>query len=284
MTIINVLIGVLAGLAGGIFCWLFLVYYYDRLEEFKEAYTQTTANRFSDLFMFVDMQKLLAGYGAVLVVVPLLTWIGADSFIPAIGVLVLIILAPHFILKTLWQRRIKKIEQQLPDALLMMSGAMKSGASLSQAIDNVARDGEPPLSQEFSLYIRQRKLGVKVETAMDNMEQRIQLEDFSMLLAAVRISREVGGNLADTLDSLAETLRQKLTMEGKIASLTAQGRMQGIVMSLLPLILMGVLMKLEPKAMGMMFNTKLGLVVFGLVIAMQILGYLSIRKITNIDV
>lgn len=284
MTIINVLIGVLAGLAGGIFCWLFLVYYYDRLEEFKEAYTQTTANRFSDLFMFVDMQKLLAGYGAVLVVVPLLTWIGADSFIPAIGVLVLIILAPHFILKTLWQRRIKKIEQQLPDALLMMSGAMKSGASLSQAIDNVARDGEPPLSQEFSLYIRQRKLGVKVETAMDNMEQRIQLEDFSMLLAAVRISREVGGNLAETLDSLAETLRQKLTMEGKIASLTAQGRMQGIVMSLLPLILMGVLMKLEPKAMGMMFNTKLGLVVFGLVIAMQILGYLSIRKITNIDV
>jgi tight adherence protein B len=284
MTVINILIAVFAGIACGIFCRLFLLYYFDRLEQFKESYAETTANRFADLFMFVDMRKLLAGYGALLIVLPLLTWIAADSFLPAAAVLVLLIFAPHFILKTLWQRRIKKIERQLPDALLMMSGAMKSGASLSLAMDNVARDGEPPLSQEFRLYIRQRKLGVKVDAAIDNMEQRINLEDFSMMLAAVRISREVGGNLAETLESLAETLRQKLIMEGKIASLTAQGRMQGIVMSLLPLLLMGVLMKLEPKAMGMMFNTKLGLVVLGLIIAMQILGYLSIRKITNIDV
>jgi len=284
MLLINFVIAILAALAAGIFGWLFLVRYDDNLQRFKVSYTQTTADRFSDMFMFVDVQKFLSVYIGLLLVLPFLAWFLSDDFLVALPVFLLILVAPHFILKTLWRRRIKKIEQQLPDALVMMSGTLKSGASLAQAIDNVVREGEPPLSQEFSLYVRQRKLGVEVDTAMEYMEKRIKLEDFSMLLAAIRISREVGGNLAGTMDSLAETLRQKLIMEGKIAGLTAQGRLQGIVMSLLPMLLMGVLMKLEPKAMGMMFTTRLGWVVFGLILAMQILGYLSIKKITNINV
>jgi tight adherence protein B len=94
----------------------------------------------------------------------------------------------------------------------------------------------------------------------------------------------VGGNLAETLEILADTLRRKLTMEGKIDSLTAQGKLQGIVMSSLPVLLIIVLMRIEPAAMGMLFTTRIGWAVLALVSAMQVLGFLAIRKITSINV
>jgi len=284
MLFINGCIALLAALAAGLFSWLFFNHYAERINRITQTYSQSTANRFSDMFMFVDIRKILAAYLATLVLLPLLLLSVTEEIALALMLFVVLAIAPHFVLKTLWQRRIKRFEHQLPDALLLMSGSLKAGASLSQAFANVAQNGEPPMSQEFSLYIRQRKLGVEMEQAMETMENRINLEDFSMLLSAVRISREVGGDLASTLDNLADTLRKKLTMEGKIESLTAQGKMQGIVMSVLPILLMLVLLKMQPKAMGMLFTTHIGWAVLGLICAMQLLGYLSIRKITNIDV
>lgn len=284
MALINLCIALLAGCSAGILAWLFMVRFYDSLQLFKESYTETTANRFSDMFMFVNIRKFFYVYIGLLCTVPLLVWLMTDNILIAFLVLLLVLIAPHVILKKMWQRRVTKFKRQLPDALLMLSSSLKSGSSLSQAMENVAQESEPPLSQEFKLFSRQRKLGVDMATAMDQLEKRMMLEDLAMLLSAIQISQEVGGNLATTLANMAETLRQKLTMEGRIASLTAQGRLQGVVMSLLPMLLLVVLMKLEPKAMGLMFTTGMGWAAFGLIIAMQLLGYLSIRKITQIDV
>ena len=166
----------------------------------------------------------------------------------------------------------------------MVSPAMRAGASFTTALDSLIQESSPPLSQEFSLLLREIRLGVDMETALNHIEQRIPLEDFRLLLSAVRISREVGGNLAENMDKLAASLRSKLAMEGKIQSLTAQGRLQGIVMSLLPMVLVAVLMKLEPTAMSMLFTTKIGWAVLALVLIMQVLGFLAIRKITDIDI
>ena len=116
------------------------------------------------------------------------------------------------------------------------------------------------------------------------MEKRLPIEGLSMALSAIRISREVGGDLAGTLNSLADSLRRKLTMEGKIDSLTAQGKMQGLVMSALPLLLMVALMRLEPAAMGQLFTTKMGWAVLMIIFCMQVLGFMAIKKITSIDV
>jgi tight adherence protein B len=178
----------------------------------------------------------------------------------------------------------RKFERQLPDALVMLSGTLRAGASIPNALDSLIAESPVPLSQEFSLLVRERKLGVDLDTALENMERRIPLEDLSMALSAIRISREVGGDLAATLESLADTLRRKLTMEGKIESLTAQGKLQGIVMSGLPVLLMLILLKLEPATMSLMFTTKIGWAVLFLVLCMQVLGFLAIRKITRIDV
>ena len=132
--------------------------------------------------------------------------------------------------------------------------------------------------------LAEQRLGVDFDVALSNMEKRMPVPDFVLLVAAMRITREVGGNFAEILESLSHTLRRKHEMEGKIKALTAQGRLQGIVMACLPLGLMGALTKMEPEAMAPLYDTGVGWLVLLVVFVMIILGYAFIRKIVNIDV
>lgn len=282
--IANIIIACLASISAGLFAWLFFLRIYEKLTYYKEVVSEMTTNKFSELFLFVDVSKYFYYYiGAVVIFPVIITELSGDF---SLGVLSFfaVLFSPYLILKAMIKKRLKKFEQQLPDALIMIAGSIRSGASLPIALDNLVKESSPPLSQEFSLLVRERKLGLNMDTALENMERRLPLEDLSMFLSAVRISREIGGNLAETLESLAETIRRKLTMEGKIDSLTAQGKLQGIVMSSLPIFLMIALLKLEPAAMGMMFNTKIGWVVLVIIFLMQVLGFLAIKKITEINV
>lgn len=282
--IANLIIACLASISAGIFAWLFFLQMHEKLSYYKEIVSEMTTNKFSELFLFIDVSRYFYYYVGTLLIFPVIvTELSGDV---SLGVLsfVAVLFSPYLILKFLIKKRLKRFEQQLPDALIMIAGSIRSGASLPIALDSLVKESSPPLSQEFSLLVRERKLGLNMDTALENMERRLPLEDLSMFLSAVRISREIGGNLAETLESLAETLRRKLVMEGKIDSLTAQGKLQGIVMSSLPIFLMIALLKLEPTAMGMMFTTKIGWVVLFMIFLMQILGFLAIRKITEIDV
>ena len=108
----------------------------------------------------------------------------------------------------------------------MISGAMRAGASLNIALESLVKEQPAPLSQEFELFLKEQRLGVEFEESLKKMEQRIPIPDFSMLVTALLINREVGGNLAETMETLGETLRRKGMMEGKIQSLTAQGKLQ----------------------------------------------------------
>ena len=132
--------------------------------------------------------------------------------------------------------------------------------------------------------LSEQRLGVEFDTALSHMEKRLPIPDFVLLVAAMRITREVGGNFADILETLSVTLRRKHEMEGKIKALTAQGRLQGIVMACLPLGLMGALTKMEPEAMAPLYDPGVGWLVLLVVFVMIILGYAFIRKIVNIDV
>jgi len=195
-----------------------------------------------------------------------------------------IILLPRFAVGYLQKKRMRQLEVQLPDALLMVAGSMRAGAALTVALESMVSESRPPISQEFELLLREQRVGVDFDTALKNMEARIPLQDFTMVISALRISREVGGNLADILESLADTLRRKHTMEGKIDALTSQGRMQGIVMTGLPVFLIFVLKFMEPEAMAPLFETFYGWCVLGVVGVMEIIGYVFIRQIVNIDV
>ena len=166
----------------------------------------------------------------------------------------------------------------------MLTGAMRAGASLNIALEGLVKEQPAPLSQEFELFMREQRIGVDFEKSLANMEKRLPIQDFAMLTSALRINREIGGNLAEILESLAETLRRKQMMEGKIDSLTAQGKLQGIVMTGLPILLGVLLYFLEKESMEKLWTTTIGWVVLGIIIIMEAMGYVMIRKITSIDV
>jgi len=246
-----------------------------------ETSTRTTL---ADMFIFLDPTKIFYYNVVALIVLPTLVWIITDNPVFVTFTAIATLILPKYYIKTLVARRMKRFEEQLPDALLMVSGAMKAGASLTVALESMVKEQKPPISQEFELMLREQRLGVDFDTALVNMEKRNPLQDFSLVVSGLRISREVGGNLAEILDSLAQTLREKATMEGKIRSLTAQGKMQGIIMSCLPLLMMAALNWIEPEAMGVMFTTLFGWATLAVIIVMITIGYLFIRKITTIDV
>jgi tight adherence protein B len=178
---------------------------------------------------------------AALIVLPMLVWLITDNPVFVVFTAIATLILPKYYVNHLLKKRLKTFEAQLPDALLMVSGAMRAGASLNVALESMIKEQKPPLAQEFELMVREQRLGVDFDTALVNMEKRNPIQDFSLVVAGMRISREVGGNLAEIMESLAHTLREKATMEGKIKSLTAQGKMQGVIMSALPLLLMAIL-------------------------------------------
>jgi tight adherence protein B len=280
----KLLIAVLAGVSAGLFAWLVLQRLALRLVDYRNDLAATTESRFAEMFMFVDVARWINLYLALVLFLPPMIWILTRELWLGLATLILVLAGPYLALSLLRQRRLALIEAQLPDAIAMFAASLRAGASITSALDNLIQESSPPLSQEFNLLQREIRLGVDMDTALDHMEQRIPLEELRLLLAAIRISREVGGNLSETLDKLAVTLRAKLVMAGKIRSLTAQGRLQGMVMTLLPLVLIVILLHLEPATMGLLFSTRLGWAVLALVMVMQVLGFLTIRKITRIDI
>ena len=254
------------------------------LEGYKETFTSTASSNMSDMFLFLDPHQLFKFNVIAIVVLPLLTWIMFRDIGATLAVLGIVIILPASIYRSMRKRRMQRFEAQLPDALMMVSGAMRAGASLSIALEGLVKEQPPPISQEFELYLKEQRLGVEFEQSLRSMEERNPMQDFRMLVTALRINREVGGNLAETMETLGETLRRKAMMEGKIESLTAQGKLQGIVMTGLP-ILLGVLLNfMEPEAMSKLWTTPIGWALCVVILIMESMGYFLIKKITTIDV
>jgi len=255
------------------------------LTEYKETFTQTAGTNMADMFLFVDPSRLFVYYVGLMIVLPgailLLTGGDIPSALAAFG---LVLIFPPIFYKRMHAKRLQRFEQQLPDALTMVSGSMRAGASLSVALESLVDEQPPPVSQEFELFLREQRLGADFDDSLTHMEERMPLPDFRMLITALRINREVGGNLAETLETLADTLRKKAMMEGKIKGLTAQGKLQGIVMTGLPVILTLLLNFIEHDAISKLWTTPIGWMVLGAAIFWEIIGYIMISKVTNIDV
>lgn len=265
--------------------WIFIIVLSRKgLDKHKEVLERNTRSTLESMYIFVDTDKIFLLSIAAVAVVPIILWfVFANPIVPVIGGIAAYF-APRVIVKKMNKNRISLFEKQLPDALLMVSGSMRAGASLAVGMESMTKESKPPLSQEFSLLLAEQRLGVDFDVALVNMEKRIPVPDFVLLVAAMRITREVGGNFAEILESLSHTLRRKHEMEGKIEALTAQGRMQGIVMAALPLFLMGILTFMEPEAMAPLYHTMVGWATLVVVFVMIIIGYMGIRKIVNIDV
>jgi tight adherence protein B len=210
-------------------------------------------------------------------------WLTGQA-LAALAALVVVGALPGLMLGLLRRKRLRRLSAQLPDAVMLIAGALRAGSSLPQAISQAARELPSPSSREFDLVIREQRLGVGLDASMSSLERRAPLEEVTLFAAAVRISQETGGNLAETLERLADTLRRKAALEGRIDALTAQGRLQGWVMALLPVAVAAALFAIEPQAMRPLVTTWHGWGVCLFVLVLEGLGLHVIRRIVNIDV
>lgn len=252
--------------------------------QYRARFQSDAKTSLEDMFLFIDPQRLFFINLGMVAVVPVLIILltGAVPLAVIAGVAVFVL--PRFAYGVLKKRREAKLIEQMPDALNMMAGSMRSGASLAIAMDLVATETAPPFSQELSLVLREQKLGVSLEDALESFAKRVNLEDVNLMVAAIVISKDVGGNLSEVLERLASTLRSKAALEGKIRALTSQGKLQGVIVGLLPVFLAFVLFQMEPEAMAPLFTTYYGYGVIAVVSVLLILGGVFIKKIITIDV
>lgn len=250
----------------------------------RDAFTEQAGVRLSEAFLFIDPARLwiaavvLAGIAASLTMALTQQWILAAA--AAVAGMVL----PGRWLNRLRLRRQQRFDMQLPDALLALAGGLRAGASVQGAVGHVVAEADAPLGQELGLMLRQQRLGVSFEDALLNLQERLPTEATVLLVSSLRIASDTGGNLADALERIASTVRSRLHMEGRIRALTAQGRLQALVVGLLPALLMVVLHKLEPEAMSELWRTPMGWATLGILVMMETCGLWLIRRIVRIDV
>jgi tight adherence protein B len=280
----NFLILVSIALAVALFAWGAIQIASKGLAKHKEQFTDQTNQRMREMFLFMDPSRLYALHMTLVIALTLVTWFLTNSGLLALAAVAVGIMAPAFTLRHMRQKRLAQFEAQLPDALLVLAGSMRAGASLNAGLQQLVREGQPPLSQEFDLMLREQRLGVSTDEALTHLSARLPLQSVTLMVGAMRIAAETGGGLAEALERASQTLRTQLAMEGKIRSLTAQGKLQAVVVGLLPFAMLLVLLKLEPKHMGLIFTTPIGWGVLGVLVTLEILGILLIRKITHIDV
>ena len=146
------------------------------------------------------------------------------------------------------------------------------------------REGRPPIAQEFDLTLREHRLGIPLDEALDHLAERVRLPSLTLVIAAMRIANETGGSLAEALERAALTVRSQLAMEGKIGALTAQGKLQAVVVGMLPLALLLVLDRMEPEAMAFLWHSPPGWATLAVIATLEVLGVLLIRRIVAIDV
>lgn len=254
------------------------------LARYRQLFTERTHFNMRELFLFVEPQKLFALNVGFMLLVCAATWVLSRSVFLAIGMMVITAFLPRYLFRYLHRRRLDALELQLPDTLLMLAGGMKAGVSLTQAIQQLVLESRPPVSQEFDMVLREQRLGVSMDVALDNLNRRVPLQSITLTVSAMRIAVETGGQLAETLERASLTLRTKLAMEGKIRALTSQGKLQAWVVGALPLVLMYALNKLEPAAMNLMFTTTSGYATLAVIFLLEFFGVLIIRKIVAIDV
>jgi tight adherence protein B len=234
---------------------------------------------------------------AAIVGVPLVVMIlgqtlvpGADNPLVLVGAVLIGWWIPRYYVNRRKSKRLRAFNDRLADTITLVANALRAGASFLQAVELVVRETQPPISTEFNRVIREVNLGLPFEQALSNMVRRVRSDDLELMTTAISIQHQVGGNLAEILDSIAFTIRERVRIKGEIRVMTSQQRMSGYVVAGLPIGLMVILSVISPNFMAPMFGdpTIAGIPVGSILLAvgavMMLVGFLLIRKIVDIEV
>lgn len=190
---------------------------------------------------------------------------------------------PTIVVKSRIQKRIKAFDDQLNEGLIMISNALKAGYSFLQALAVAADETQDPFSKEFKGLLKELSLGIPIEDGLSNLLDRMPSEDLKLIVNAILIQKDIGGNLSEILENIGETIRERQRIKNEINTLTAQGRLSGIIIMAMPAVLGVMIYFFSPEYIMELFNTLVGRFMLVVAVFSQIMGWLFIRKIVNID-
>jgi len=266
----------------------------DASDHYSRHYATETSRELESLFLFIPPHRIvyLARIAAGIIFLIAFITIGDVQTLPGflqgtvLGLMAgaAMLFAPAALVGVLKKRRLLKFNLQLVDALVGMSNALRAGFSINQAFEAVVKEGQNPIAQEFSVFLQQLRIGVRFEDAIKNLEERVGSEDLTLMVRSIEIARQTGGNLTEVFERIADTIRERTRIEGRIRALTAMGRLQGIVVGLIPIFLLFVMTAIDPQMMMNFYASPTGVAMLCAVVVMEILGFIVIRKIININV
>jgi tight adherence protein B len=250
----------------------------------RDRFEVVVGRSLRDAFLFVDPASLRRLNLWLAIAASAIAFLVSASPVVALVVAIASAAVPGSLIARLRRRHLQAFRRQIPDFLMMLSGSLRAGNGLSQAMSGVVAGIGSPARQELGLVLREQRLGASLADSLAGLQRRLRLEETMLFACALRIGTESGGNLADALQTLADSTRRKLALEDKIAALTAQGRLQAWVMGLLPVGIAMVLGVFDPDSMRPLVADWRGWMVCAGVAAMQVAGFLMIRRLVAIEI
>jgi tight adherence protein B len=277
------LIYLLVGASAAAITWNIWFVGHAAFVDFQRSYIEQTETTLGDVFSSFSPERvfqisLLAAGSAFLIGLIAINMIAGGLFAVAA------FFAPRMVFTIARDKRRANFEMQLIDGLALLANSLRAGMTLPQAMELLVREMKPPITQEFGRVLQETRLGTDFDDAMLNMARRLGSRDLDMLVNAIAITRRSGGNMGEIFAKIADIIRERARIEGKVRALSATGNLQALVMSSLPFGMMLALYFIEPILVQLLFSTTIGLISLGIVVGLVIVAFIWIRKIMNIDV
>lgn len=270
--------------SAGFLAYNFFPFVIERYRGVQKVRMEKEGKRFDQVFFRSQSQNLMQVYTITPLTLGLLGFILMQSFIGLIAGLFLGLILPPVVMKKMLEIRRNKFQSQLVDALMLLSSSLKAGMSLSQGLDVLVEEMPAPISEEFSLVVRENRMGVDLEECLAHLRQRIPNDDLDLIAIAIGISRDTGGNLTEILENLVFTIREKKKLENRVKTLTVQGRLQGYIMMVLPVAFSIFIYFSSPQNFQTMLNDQLGRTLLIWSVFSEIIGIILIKKLSRIEV
>jgi len=261
---------------------------------YADSVSEETARQFEDLFLFIPAKRIREiGWSAAAAVFLLcaLPFFDIDNPVAttvgfALGFLLggLALTAPTQFVAVLKEKRRRKFNVQLVEALGSMSNALRAGFSINQAFETVVQSGEKPIAQEFGVMLQQMRVGMNFYDALQSLDKRVGSDDLTLVVTSIDIARRTGGNLTEIFDKISLTIRERMRIERRVQTLTSQGRLQGIIVACMPGILGIAMTAIKPDLMMPFLKSTNGMIAVGATVLLIAGGWFFIRKIIRIDV
>ena len=262
--------------------------------KYKERYIKETGVEYEDILLSMPANRIFdlslgvsaLGMFLAIVLISVLAESAEMSVIVLAGIIGAVVCfpIPKAILKNMKKKRLEKFNEQLEDALLSISGSLKAGFSILQALDLIASENKPPISYEFTVLMQELRLGVPFDDALEKMSARVGSQDFELVSVAISTARQTGGELTGVLERLASVIRERVRIQRKLIAMTAQGRLQAYLIGAMPFLLLFAMSRVAPDMMRPFFNSVVGVLVICAATLLVVAGFLMIRKITTIDI